>query len=53
MEPPEPAVMVADVLYPSQIVEPLAGVATFKIGLTVADDTDQVQIVTQAVLEHP
>ena len=52
-EPPEPAVIVALGLYPAQIAVPLAGVATFKVGLTVAELTVQVLSVLHEVFEHP
>ena len=53
LDPPEPAVIVALGLKPAQIVVPLAGVAVFKLGLTVVVETGQVQIVFQAEFEHP
>jgi hypothetical protein len=34
-------------------VFPVAGVAMFKVGLTVVVDTGQVQIVLQALFVHP
>ena len=52
-DPPEPTVIVALGLYPAQIVVPFAGVAVFKVGLTVGDETGQVTIVVGLVAEHP
>ena len=52
-DPPEPAVIVALGLNPAQIVVPLAGLAVFNVGLTVAVETGQVQIVLQDEFEHP
>ena len=53
-EPPEPAVIVAlGPLYPAQTVVPLAGVAVFNVGFTVAEPIVQVLIVLHAELEQP
>ena len=54
VEPPEPDVIVTvPKLYPAQIAVVVAGVAVFKVGLTVAEPRVQVQMVPQAVAEHP
>jgi len=52
-DPPDPAVIVAFGLYPGHIVVPLAGVAIFNAGLTIADDTGQVHIVLHEELLQP
>ena len=40
-------------LYPAQTVVPLAGVATFNVGFTIAEATVEVQIVLQSESLHP
>jgi hypothetical protein len=46
-------VIVALVEYPAQMAAPLAGVATFKAGATMAEAMFQVQMVPQAVALQP
>ena len=52
-DPPEPTVIVALGLNPAQIVVPLAGLAVFNVGLTVAVETGQVTIVVGPVALQP
>ena len=54
VEPPEPADIVAfGLVKPAQITVPLAGVARFKTGFTVAELKDQLAMVVGPLALHP